>query len=357
MTAPTGIAALDECRGSPTVVVFHSPHWDPARAEHVAAYNRLIANLPGVAGARLLSIGGDIESDGRATRGRSGLRRLRFADRSLPIAVIADHEGALADRLGVHGESAVVVLDRDGAIRWRHDAGDGALPRPDDIARAMSAAAHPLIEGTREGKGIVSRRQFVATALGAAIALTLLPRALPATPTRRATETERPIARAPVTLRVNGRAVTVDVENRVTLLDALREQAGLTGSKKGCDHGQCGACTVHVDGRRVLSCLTLAVSQQGKEITTIEGLSPLARDPDGSREALHPMQQAFIKHDGFQCGYCTPGQIMSAVAMTHEPWGPSDAEVREAMSGNICRCGAYPGILAAIQEVRGGPAR
>jgi xanthine dehydrogenase YagT iron-sulfur-binding subunit len=140
----------------------------------------------------------------------------------------------------------------------------------------------------------------------------------------------------------------------VTLLDALREYAGLTGSKKGCDHGQCGACTVHVDGRRTLSCLTLAVMQQGHEITTIEGLAGGAAD---DRDALHPMQRAFVTHDGFQCGYCTPGQIMSAVAMMHEPWGPDDADVREAMSGNICRCGAYLGIVAAIQEVRrgGGP--
>ena len=131
----------------------------------------------------------------------------------------------------------------------------------------------------------------------------------------------------------------------MTLLDALREYAGLTGTKKGCDHGQCGACTVHVDGRRVLSCLTFAVMQQGKKITTIEGLA------HGRRE-LHPMQQAFITHDGFQCGYCTSGQIMSATAMVHEPWGPADDDVREAMSGNICRCGAYPGIVAAIQDVR-----
>jgi xanthine dehydrogenase YagT iron-sulfur-binding subunit len=130
----------------------------------------------------------------------------------------------------------------------------------------------------------------------------------------------------------------------VTLLDALREYAGLTGTKKGCDHGQCGACTVHVDGRRVLSCLTLAMMAQGKAITTIEGLA--------RGDELHAVQQAFIDHDGFQCGYCTPGQIMSASAMLREPWGQSDDEVREAMSGNICRCGAYVGIIAAIQDAR-----
>jgi xanthine dehydrogenase YagT iron-sulfur-binding subunit len=138
----------------------------------------------------------------------------------------------------------------------------------------------------------------------------------------------------------------------VTLLDALREYAAMPGTKKGCDHGQCGACTVHVDGRRVLSCLTFAVMQQGKSITTIEGL---AQSVGAKGESLHPMQEAFLAHDGFQCGYCTPGQIMSACAMVKEPWGAEDGDVREAMSGNICRCGAYTNIVAAIQEVRRGP--
>jgi xanthine dehydrogenase YagT iron-sulfur-binding subunit len=148
-----------------------------------------------------------------------------------------------------------------------------------------------------------------------------------------------------ITLDVNGRQLALDVEPRVTLLDALRERAGLTGTKKGCDHGQCGACTVHIDGRRVLSCLTLAVMvPDGAHVTTIEGLA--------QGDTLHPMQQAFITHDGFQCGYCTSGQIMSAAAVAKEPWGPSDDDVREAMSGNICRCGAYPGIVAAVQAVR-----
>jgi xanthine dehydrogenase YagT iron-sulfur-binding subunit len=152
-----------------------------------------------------------------------------------------------------------------------------------------------------------------------------------------------------VELRINGAAARLVLDPRTTLLDALREQLRLTGTKKGCDHGQCGACTVHVNGRRVLSCLTLAVAAQGKEITTIEGL---ARDG-----ALHPMQQAFLDHDGFQCGYCTPGQIMSAVALLHEPCGPNDDDVRECMSGNLCRCGAYANIIAAVQDVRGGERR
>jgi xanthine dehydrogenase YagT iron-sulfur-binding subunit len=147
-----------------------------------------------------------------------------------------------------------------------------------------------------------------------------------------------------VEMRINGSRARLTVDPRTTLLDVLREHLRLTGTKKGCDHGQCGACTVHIDGRRVLSCLTLAVAAQGKAITTIEGLA--------QGDTLHPMQQAFLDHDGFQCGYCTPGQIMSAVALLREPCGSNDDDVRECMSGNLCRCGAYANIIAAIQDVR-----
>lgn len=149
-----------------------------------------------------------------------------------------------------------------------------------------------------------------------------------------------------LTFRVNGVERTVHLEPRVTLLDALRERLGLTGTKKGCDRGECGACTVHVDGRRINSCMTLAVMQQGKAITTIEGLA--------EGEALHPVQAAFIEHDAFQCGYCTPGQIMSAVACIREGHAGSPAEIREWMSGNLCRCGAYPNIVAAVRAAAGG---
>ncbi len=149
---------------------------------------------------------------------------------------------------------------------------------------------------------------------------------------------------ATVRLTVNGQAHELQLEPRVSLLDALREHLGLTGSKKGCDQGTCGACTVWVDGRRVLGCLTLAVTCEGREVTTIEGLSA-----DGE---LHPMQAAFVAHDAFQCGYCTPGQIMSAVALLREGHAQDDSEIREWMSGNICRCAAYPNIRAAIREVR-----
>ena len=152
-----------------------------------------------------------------------------------------------------------------------------------------------------------------------------------------------PNAPLPVALRVNEREYRLSLDSRTTLLDALREHAGLTGSKKGCDQGQCGACTVLLDGTRVLSCLTLAVMAQGRSVTTIEGLAKV----DG---VLHPMQQAFVDHDAFQCGYCTPGQIMSAVACVTEGHATSDAEIREYMSGNLCRCGAYPNIVAAILQ-------
>lgn len=167
-----------------------------------------------------------------------------------------------------------------------------------------------------------------------------------------------------VTMKINGAEKSLSLDSRVTLLDALREKLGLTGSKKGCDHGQCGACTVIVDGRRVLSCLTLAATCEGKDVTTIEGLA--------KGDALHPMQTAFIKYDGFQCGYCTPGQICSAVALLTEAKNGeasyvtadvrgkarslqlSDDEIRERMSGNLCRCGAYPNIVKAIKEVHTG---
>ena len=148
----------------------------------------------------------------------------------------------------------------------------------------------------------------------------------------------------PVVLRINGKDHELDIDPRTTLLDCIREAVALTGTKKGCDHGQCGACTVHVNGRRVTSCLTLALVHDGHAITTIEGL--------GTPDALHPMQAAFLAYDGYQCGYCTSGQIMSAVALLNEPCAPDDAAVKELMSGNICRCGAYANIVAAIQHVR-----
>ena len=200
--------------------------------------------------------------------------------------------------------------------------------------------------------GKFSRRSFL-TQLGAAgLAATAAPLAhatgvaeVPAADAANASEGVP--GAVPVTLRVNGQEHRLMLEPRVTLLDALRENLQMFGTKKGCDHGQCGACTVHVNGRRVNSCLSFAVMHQMDEITTIEGL-----EQNGE---LHPMQQAFLDHDGFQCGYCTPGQIMSGAALMKEPIGPSDDDVRAAMSGNICRCGAYKNIVAAVQQARRQP--
>ncbi|MEU6572124.1 (2Fe-2S)-binding protein [Streptomyces parvulus] len=157
--------------------------------------------------------------------------------------------------------------------------------------------------------------------------------------------TDQQVSQAEFTLRVNGEEYAVRVDTRATLLDVLRDRLGLTGTKKGCDQGACGACTVHVDGRRVLSCLTLAAQCQDRRVTTIEGV--------GDGASPHPLQSAFLQHDGFQCGYCTPGQIMSALALLNEGRAGSADEIREYMSGNICRCGAYQNIVSAIQQVAG----
>ncbi|MBK5053855.1 2Fe-2S iron-sulfur cluster-binding protein [Paraburkholderia domus] len=210
-----------------------------------------------------------------------------------------------------------------------------------------------------------SRRRFLQSAAAAAAAVGAAPHLRAQTQTPAApppAEVHAPVPARPVTLTVNGRAYTLQLEPRVTLLDALREYAGLMGTKKGCDRGQCGACTVIADGRRINSCLTLAVMHDGENITTVEGLA--------SNGVLSPMQRAFIEHDAFQCGYCTPGQLCSATALLNEfrngtastvtadvrsrPPQLSDDEIRERMSGNICRCGAYANIVAAVRAVHGG---
>ncbi|RYG39464.1 2Fe-2S iron-sulfur cluster binding domain-containing protein [bacterium] len=212
------------------------------------------------------------------------------------------------------------------------------------------------------GLGPSSRRGFLKGVGAAGLAATLSPLAAAETAFRENSDAEpdphfdAPIqkqtarvatgaaALVEIGLKVNGKSHRVRIDPRASLLDTLRESLHLTGTKKGCDHGQCGACTVHINGKRANSCLSLALTNQGDEITTIEGL--------GTPEKLHPMQTAFVEHDGFQCGYCTSGQIMSAVALTKEPCGPADADVKELMSGNICRCGAYSNIVDAIQQVR-----
>jgi xanthine dehydrogenase YagT iron-sulfur-binding subunit len=195
---------------------------------------------------------------------------------------------------------------------------------------------------TREASGF-NRRNFLTTTMASTMTFTLLDKARGET----APELTRVAPRQPLalTLTVNGQDRRLALDVRTSLLDALREHIGLTGTKKGCDHGQCGACTVLMDGKRVLSCLTLAAMAQGREVTTVEGLT-------GADDTLHPMQQAFIDHDAFQCGYCTPGQIMSAVACINEGHATSDAEIREYMSGNLCRCACYPNIVDAINDAK-----
>jgi xanthine dehydrogenase YagT iron-sulfur-binding subunit len=198
--------------------------------------------------------------------------------------------------------------------------------------------------GRGKGQG-VNRRGFLgatASTVAAPILSGVVAAPLPAAAQQPQADPRTPTN---VSLRVNGQLYRLSVDARTSLLDTLRDHIGLTGAKKGCDHGQCGACTVLVDGTRILSCMTFGVMAQGREITTIEGLA----NPSGD---LHPMQQAFIDHDAFQCGYCTPGQIMSAVACVSEGHAGSDADIREFMSGNLCRCAAYPNIVAAINQAK-----
>ena len=225
------------------------------------------------------------------------------------------------------------------------------------MQRRSDCKMEPPADSGPDHEGGSSRRQFIRSLAAISAGLTVaapLGRAVVVTengiPKSAPTDTGGVQGLTEINLRVNGNGERLVVDPRVTLLDALRDRLELTGTKKGCDRGACGACTVHLDGRRVLSCLTLAVMAQGKEITTIEGLA--------KGDELHPVQAAFIECDGFQCGYCTPGQIMSAVACINEGHTGSDREIREFMSGNLCRCGAYPNIVDAIKvaaaKMKGG---
>jgi len=240
-----------------------------------------------------------------------------------------------ASRAGLRG---LFVVDARGTVRFAHRLGAGERMT---LRSAVEAASRAMLLPA-SGQSGSSRREFLLASLVTGFALAIADACRPAPPLRDV----RSLAQdqLDLTLEINGQRHALRVEPRVSLLDALRENLGLTGTKKGCDHGQCGACTVLLDERRVLSCLTLAVMAEGAKITTIEGL--------GSPEALHPMQAAFVAEDALQCGYCTPGQIMSAVGLVAEGHARDDDDIRELMSGNICRCGAYPNIVTAIRRAR-----
>lgn len=253
-----------------------------------------------------------------------------------------ENDGTLAAEHGVEpGEDAVFVLDGDGKVRFSHLAGG---PLQTSLASALAAAGEALLAKPPVTRMMFDRREWAIASLCAGFALALLgckSRKEPPAPVEPPPPATPPPVEYDIVLNVNGVEKKLRIDPRVSLLDALRERLGLPGTKKGCDAGQCGACTVHLDGVRVNSCLQLAIAAQGRQITTIEGL---ARGNE-----LHPVQTAFIQHDAFQCGYCTPGQIMSAVALLGEGHAATDDDLREQMSGNLCRCGAYPNILAAVR--------
>lgn len=330
---PQGNDSLHSLRGAPVILAFAPDEWNPATAYESELFAKLALEF----------------ADGGS-----------FVDASTDEWHALDACGQVAHQWGVAGQRAVFVLDEKGVIRWKWVQSGGEAVHPGEVIAALEAMQKPQGESSEPsvmpGMPKVSRRTFIASTLAAAAVLSLplmgeaeargrsmLPRdqMQPQQSVKPSYDTEGTI---PVTLRVNGQARKIQIEPRVALLDALREYIGLTGTKKGCDHGQCGACTVHIDGNRALSCLTLAVMNQGKDITTIEGLA--------KGDKLHPVQEAFIQHDAFQCGYCTPGQIMSAVALIKEGHYKTDAELREGMSGNLCRCAAYPNIIAAIKQAR-----
>jgi xanthine dehydrogenase YagT iron-sulfur-binding subunit len=313
---------LADFAGQPVVVALYPDEWDPTRPQQLAIVNEVLAALP--QGVEALSI---------AREGH--WCDLDFgAEGNLRFPLLQDSSGEISKLFGVTGQQGLFVINGDGIVEWSHVGSVGSQATADGLLSALEK-----IQGGKDKPGL-SRRTFMVTAVAASFALAFLPRLSRAAETAQGQKT----GELPVTLKVNGKDYKLELEPRVTLLDALRERIGLTGTKKGCDHGQCGACTVLSDGQRINSCLALAVMQQGKRIETVEGLA--------KGEQLHPVQAAFIKHDGFQCGYCTSGQIMSAVACIKEGHATSEEEIKTWMSGNICRCGAYIGIREAIMEAR-----
>ncbi|MDU0369192.1 2Fe-2S iron-sulfur cluster-binding protein [Hymenobacter endophyticus] len=320
---PNGLH-LHDLRGQPVLLAFAPDEWNPAQAYQSTIFAHLLREFEGS----------------------------NFPpDISLSCWHSLSCNGVVAAEFGVAGQRALVLLDEQGQVRWQTTVAPNQELRTGQVLAALEALRPLASTGTPPAPAIpggLSRRTFVTATLAAAALLLLVGPVEAAEPVS-PSETQPPmpasnVATIPITLTINGEAHRLEVEPRVALLDALRENLHLTGTKKGCDHGQCGACTVHIDGQSALSCLTLAVMSEGRKITTIEGLA--------QGEALHPMQAAFVKHDAFQCGYCTPGQIMAATALVQDKQRRSAAEIREAMSGNLCRCAAYPNIIAAIQETQ-----
>jgi xanthine dehydrogenase YagT iron-sulfur-binding subunit len=322
--------SLASVRGRP-VIVAHAPGLDLAGGAAALASEAMRSELRGL-GAALIAVGGD------------AVWRLDPDDDPEPLTV-AGTPAALLHELGVAPADAgitLMVVGDDGRVTWRWT---DPTPAGDGVARLVEA-----LHGAAEiGQAPLSmtRRTLMGSSLAAALCLALSEGHARAAGAGTAGASTAPAGTSRVTLDVNGKQHVLEIEARVSLLDALREHIGLTGTKKGCDHGQCGACTVLVDGRRIDSCLTLAVMHEGAKITTIEGLA--------RGEELHPMQAAFLEHDAFQCGYCTPGQILSAVGLLSEGHARSADDVREQMSGNICRCGAYNNIVDAVEQVRQRP--
>jgi xanthine dehydrogenase YagT iron-sulfur-binding subunit len=324
--------------GRPWVLAFVKA-WDPVleRPEELRAIRAQLRGLGAVL-VVLSDIGAwSFRPDDHIERLATG------AETDREIAAYAEHYGV------ARTEDAVFVIDERDHIRFSHFA-EGPLPTT--LGDALRAAGTALAAQSTKRIGITfTRREWALASLCTGFAFALL--GCKERQDGKSAEADPiPVPHEPppelhdVVLKINGTDHKLRLEARVSLLDALRERLELTGTKKGCDHGQCGACTVHLDGRPVNSCLTLAIMAQSQNITTIEGLA--------RGNTLHPVQAAFVEHDGFQCGYCTPGQIMSAVALLAEGRAKTDAEVREQMSGNICRCGAYPNIVAAVQAARKG---
>jgi len=281
----------------------------------------------------------------------AGAWRVRADDPPEPRAsagdALAAEVAAASAGYGVQaGDDAVFVIDGRGVVRFTHRIapGGGAWTR---LSNALAIAGRGVLARDAHDarqRVLFTRREWTVTCLVVGCATAFLASCKEQRPPDHRGGAEPPPPDVQVALRINGVPHRLTLDPRTSLLDALRERIGLTGTKKGCDMGQCGACTVLIGGKRIASCLVLAVMAQGKDITTIEGLA------DGG--TLHPMQRAFIDHDGLQCGFCTPGQIMSAVGLIREGRAHGDDEVREQMSGNLCRCGAYPNIIAAIQAAR-----